>query len=198
MAKIGLSKPYFAKYSNASGKTTYSGGAAIGKAVDLSMELDGQDENVLYADNGPAESDNAFVGGNLTLTTDDLLPAPMVGILGVKEEAITGVDGVTTSDAKWLVFDDDQEAPYVGFGGIIKKKINGVIKWVVLIYPKIQFENTGDAAVTQGESIEWQTQELSAVLMRDDTEKHEWRRLSSPLDSEEEAEALLKNFLNIS
>lgn len=197
MAKIGLSKPYFALYSNTGGTTTYSGGANIGKAVQLDMTLDGAEDNVLYADNGPAESDNAFGGGTLTLTTDDLLPAPMVGILGVKQQTITGVDGVTTEDASWLIFDDEQETPYVGFGAIIKKKINNVVKWQALVYPKIQFQNFGDAAVTQGESIEWQTRELTANLMRDDTANHEWRRLSSPLDTEAEAEALIKNYLNI-
>ena len=60
MAKIGLSKPYFAKYSNTGGVTTYSEGAVIGKAVELSMELEGQDDNVLYADNGPAEDHPAI------------------------------------------------------------------------------------------------------------------------------------------
>lgn len=197
MAKIGLSKPYFAKYSNTGGVTTYSEGAVIGKAVELSMELEGQDNNVLYADNGPAESDNEFGGGSITLKTDDLMPEPMMGILGVKEVPITDNDAVKTEGASWLVFDDDQSAPYVGFGAIVKRKINNKVKYSALIYPKIQFQNTGDAAVTQGESIEWQTPELTATLMRDDTEKHEWRRLSSPLDTEAEAEALIKAFLNI-
>ena len=56
MAKIGLSKPYFAKYSNTGETVTYSGGALMGKAVELSIELEGADDNILYADNGPAES----------------------------------------------------------------------------------------------------------------------------------------------
>ena len=196
MAKIGLSKPYFAVYNNTGGTTIYSGGAAIGKAVELSMELEGQDDNVLYADNGPAESDNNFGGGNITLKTDDLLPEPMMGILGVKEVEIDN-DAVKTEGASWMVFDDDQSTPYVGLGAIVKRKINGRVKYSALVYPKIQFQNTGDAAVTQGKTIEWQTPELKAVLMRDDTEKHEWRRLSSPLDTEAEAEALIKAFLNI-
>lgn len=197
MAKIGLSKPYFAKYSNTAGTTTYSGGAAIGKAVELSMELEGQDDNILYADNGPAESDNEFGGGSITLKTDDLLPEPMIGILGIKDVPITGNDKITTTGAKWMVFDDEQETPYVGFGAIVKRKINGSVKWSALIYPKIQFQNTGDAATTQGKSIEWQTPELTAALLRDDTVYHEWRRLSSPLDTEAEAEALIRSFLNI-
>lgn len=197
MAKIGLSKPYFAKYSNTAGTTTYSGGAAIGKAVELSMTLEGQNDSILYADNGPAESDNEFGGGSITLKTDDLLPEPMIGILGIKEVPITGNDKITTTGAKWMVFDDEQETPYVGFGAIVKRKINGSVKWSALIYPKIQFQNTGDAATTQGKSIEWQTPELTASLLRDDTVYHEWRRLSSPLDTEAEAEALIRSFLNI-
>lgn len=35
MAKIGLSKPYFAKYSNTGSTVTYAEGALMGKAVEL-------------------------------------------------------------------------------------------------------------------------------------------------------------------
>ena len=89
MATIGLSKPYYAKYAANGSTVTYSGGAVIGKAVELSMELENADTNVLYADNGAAESASVFAGGTLTLTTDDLLPDPMMGILGVKPLRIT-------------------------------------------------------------------------------------------------------------
>lgn len=197
MANVGLSKPYYAKYSNSGSNVSYSDGALIGKAVSLDLSLDGGDANILYADNGAAESANSFGGGTLTLGTDDLLPAPMAAILGVAETTITGVDGVKTSGAKWLHFNDKQETPYVGFGAIAKKQINNATKWVAIIYPKIQFQNLGDALTTQGESIEWQTPEITATLMRDDTVDHEWRRMSTPLDSEAEAEALIKNFLSI-
>ena len=92
MAKIGLSKPYFAKYSNTGETVTYSGGALMGKAVELSIELEGADDNILYADNGPAESANTFAGGTWTLTTDDLLPDVMLRVLGIIEQAMTGSD----------------------------------------------------------------------------------------------------------
>ena len=196
MATLGLSKPYYAKYAANGSTVTYSGGAVIGKAVELSMELENADTNVLYADNGAAESASVFAGGTLTLTTDDLLPDPMMGILGVKKETITD-NTIKTEGASWLIFDDDQNTPYVGFGGVIKKQQNNVTKWVALVYPKIQFQNTGDAASTQGETIEWQTPELSATIMRDDTAKHAWRYISTPLDSEAEAEAAVKKLLNI-
>ena len=197
MATIGLSRPYYAIYNNNNGTVTYSNGAAIGKAVELSVELEGDSGNVLYADDGPAESANVFAGGTITLTTDDLLPDPMIGILGIQQSTISDVEAVTTEDAAWLLFNDQQSTPYVGFGAIFKKQQSNATKWVVVVYPKIQFQNPGDSAVTQGETIEWQTPELTANLMRDDTAAHEWKRVSTPLDTEAEALALLKDFLNI-
>ena len=89
MATIGLSKPYYALYQESGGTVTYSGGGLIGKATEMSLELEGADANILYADNGPAESDNQFAGGTLTISTDDLLPEPMLAILGLVEEEMT-------------------------------------------------------------------------------------------------------------
>ena len=157
MATIGLSKPYYAIYSNTGTTVEYSEGGLIGKATEMTLELEGAEANILYADNGPAESDNQFAGGTLTLSTDDLLPKPMLAILGLQKETISSVDGVTTEGAAWIKYNDQQEIPYVGFGGIIKAKQNGAIKWIAVVLPKIQFANPGISAVTQGETIEWQT-----------------------------------------
>lgn len=196
MAKIGLSKPYYAIYSSAGSTVSYSDGGLIGKATELTLELEGADANILYADNGPAESDNQFAGGTLTLSTDDLLPEPMMAILGLKQEAMD-LDGATTTSPQWIVYDDDQTIPYVGFGGIIKKQISNVTKWVAVVFKKVQFANPGIDAVTQGETIEWQTTELTANVMRDDTAKHAWQMQSTPMDTEADAEAAIKDALNI-
>ena len=135
MAKIGLSKPYYAIYSSTGSTVSYSDGGLIGKATELTLELEGADANILYADNGPAESDNQFAGGTLTLSTDDLLPEPMMAILGLKQEAMD-LDGATTTSPQWIVYDDDQTIPYVGFGGIIKKQISNVTKWVAVVFKR--------------------------------------------------------------
>lgn len=196
MAKIGLSKPYYAIYSNTGTTVTYSKGGVIGKYTEFSLELEDGDNNILYADNGPAESDNSFAGGTATVTTDDLIAEKMLAILGLKKEAITTPE-LSTKDAYWLVFDDDQDTPYIGLGGIIKKKINNATKYQAFILTKIQFTNPGLEAVTQGETIEWQTQELSATIMRSDEAKARWFMISSELDSEEDAEKIIKAHLNI-
>ena len=123
MAKIGLSKPYFAVYGNTGETVTYSNGALMGRAVELSIELEGADDNTLYADDGPAETANVFAGGTVTLTTDDLLPEVMLSVLGVAEEAITN-EKIQTKAPKWYVWDDRQETPYLGFGAIVKTQNN--------------------------------------------------------------------------
>lgn len=196
MANIGLSKPYFARYSNTGSTVTYSNGGLLGKFTELSIELEGGDANILYADNGPAESDQQFTGGTAKMSVDDMRPDAMVNALNVKKETISDPD-VKTEGASWLVFDDDQEIPYGGLGGVVKKKINGLVKWVGLVLPKIQIANPNLAFVTQGESIEWGVQELSATIMRSDAAKHQWQRLTTPLDTEEEAEKVVRAFLNI-
>lgn len=196
MAGIGLSKPYYAIYNANNGNPTYSDGGLIGKATELTLELEGADANVLYADNAAAESDNQFAGGTLTVSTDDLLPEPMMGILGIVQQAISA-DGITTSDPQWLVYNDSQNIPYVGFGGIIKAKQGGLTKWIAVVFTKVQFANPGISAVTQGETVEWQTKELTATVMRDDSATHTWQMQSTPLDSEADAEAAIKDILGI-
>ena len=194
MAKIGLSKPYYAIYNVEDGAVSYSDGGLLGKFTELSIELEGGDSNILYADDAPAESDKTFAGGTATVTTDDLLAAVMLPVLGLKSEAIT--DSVTT-DAAWMVFDDDQEIPYVGLGGVIKKKVNGKTKYVGFVLDKVQFANPGISAVTQGETIEWQTHTRAADIMRSDKEKHPWFRMTSELDTAAEAETAVKAYLSI-
>ena len=196
MAKIGLSKPYCAKYSNTGSTVTYSEGALIGKAVELSIELEEGDDNILYADNGPAESANTFSGGSLTLTTDDLLPDVMMKVLGVKEETITSKD-IKTETPKWYNWDDDQNSPYLGFGAIVKVQNNNVIGYQAVILPKIKLNNPSDTFTTQGETIEFGTPEISGTILRSDGEKHTWKKVSSVMNSEADAEAAIKQFLSI-
>lgn len=197
MAKIGLSKPYAAKYSNTGTTVTYSDGALVGKAVELSIELEDSEDNNLYADNGVAETANTFSGGSFTLTTDDLLPDVMMDILGIVEQAITD-EGITTDTPKWYVWNDKQNTPYLGFGAVVKIQNNNVVKWQAVVLPKVKFSNPSDTFTTQGETIEWGTPEISGTILRSDAVDNPWKMVSSPMDSEADAEAAIKQFLQIS
>lgn len=197
MALIGLSKPYIATYVNNNGTVTYSARTVLGKYTNLDLSLDSADENILYADNGPAESDSQFSGGTVTVTTDDLLAAAFKTALGLTESAIATTVATTTPTPKWLVFDDSQNAPYFALGGIIKKKVNGAYKWVCFVLEKIKFRNPDLSVATQGETIEWQTPELEASILRSDASGHPWFRMSTELDSEEDAVAILEDYMTV-
>lgn len=196
MATIGLSKPYYAKYSNADGTVTYSGGGLMGKAVEANIEIETSDDNNLYADNAIAETEKTFAGGTVTIKTDDLAQEASKAILGIKEEAISSIDGVTDESAMELIYDDDQMTPYLGIGFVIKKRVNKVTKWRAVILTKVMFSIPADAAITQGKTIEWQTPELEATIMRDDSEKHTWKR-EATFTTEAQADAYIKSKLSI-
>lgn len=196
MATIGLSKPYYAIYAEAGGVVSYSDGAVMGKATEANISIETTEDNNLYGDNGLAETDRRFANGTLTLSTTDLSQEVSKAILGLTEQAITGIDGVTDTSVKELVYDDTQVTPYLGVGFIIKKKVNGAYKWRGVVLPKIMFSVPEDAATTQGESIEWQTPELTGAIMRDDSATHVWKK-EATFTTEAQAEAYIKARLEI-
>lgn len=197
MATIGLSHPFYAKYANDGSIVTYSGGGSMGKFTELQVNLNDADTNILYGDNAPDETDNQFSGGTLDASTTELMPDVAKDVLGTKQEPVGTVAGMTTTGATWNVYDDDQAAPNLGFGGVIKKQVDGVIKWVAFVFNKIQFKTAIQSAVTQGETIDWQVPTISATIMRSDAPKHPWYRDSSLLDTEEDAILLVKQYLGI-
>lgn len=196
MATIGLSKPYYAKYSydEMTSTVTYSEGGLMGKLVEMSNEPETTEDSNLYADNGVAESERAFSGGSVSFTTDHFTQEVTKAILGVKEQPVT-VSGA--DEATELIFDDDQNAPYLGVGYIIKGKKNGEHVWRAVVLCKVMFSIPSESATTQGESIEWQTPELSATIMKSDAAGHPWRR-QADFKTEAAAEAYIKQILNIS
>lgn len=196
MAVIGLSKPYYGIY-NVSGTTvSYSDGAVMGKATEANIGINTTEDNNLYADNAIAETDRSFSGGSLALSTDDLSQEVSKAILGLTENTITGIEGVTDVSVKELVYDDTQTTPYLGVGFIVKKKVGGSYKWRAVVLCKVMFSVPADAATTQGESIEWQVPELNATIMRDDSATHMWKR-EATFTTEAQAEAYIMARLNI-
>lgn len=193
MAKIGLSKPRAALYDVDDGDVVYSGGMMLGKFVSASVTIDSNADNNLYADNTVAETDPAFNGGTITLNTDDLNSAIMASIFGLTSETIS--TSVTTSSASWMIWDDAQNIPFLGIGGVIKRVQNGLTRWQGFVFPKVKFDNPAMALETQGQTITWQTQELTAQIMRSDAAGHPWRMLTTELDTEEEADAAVELFL---
>ena len=153
-------------------------------------ELDGLQDLCAFADKLDGACIATIEGGTMTITTDDLDQAGSALLLGITPKSVT----IGGKEIEELVFDDDAIAPYLGFGCVIKKKRNNAIKWRAVVFTKVMFAIPSDAATTQGETIEWQTAELEATIMRDDSAKHVWKR-EATFDTESDAEAYIKSVL---
>lgn len=196
MAIIGVSKPYVAKYSNTDTTVSYTSGQILDKMTEIDISINSAEDNNFYADNSIAESDSSFSGGSVTVNTADLGPEATSLVLGITPVPIADISGVTDEDVNELIFDDDQRSPYLGFGCIIKKRVNNVDQWRAIILTKIMLAVPNDAATTQGETIEWQTPQLTGTIMRDDSAKHAWKR-EATFTTEAQAEAYIKARLSI-
>lgn len=196
MAIIGVSKPYAAVYSATAGVVTYSDGLIMGKLTEVNIEIESSEDNNLYADNTIAETDRQFTGGTLTIAPDDLSSDVSATILGITPTTLTEVPGITDSNAEELIYNNTQAIPYLGVGFIVKKMVGGAIKWRGIVLTKVMFSVPSDAAVTQGETIEWQVPELTATIMRDDTGTQTWKR-EATFTTEAQAEAYIKYVLGM-
>lgn len=198
MAIIGVSHFLYAKYANNNGTVSYSDGGTMAKAVSANVEIETSD-NKFYADNAVAESDESFTSGTLTVKPDDLTQEVSKVLLGLVELALTGTDaitGVTDEGAKELIYDNRQQSPFLGLGMVIKVMRSGAIKWRAVFLHKVKFAVPADAAETQGESISWQTPELTGTIYRDDTTYEAWKS-EAIFTTIDQAMAYLNTRLNI-
>lgn len=195
MPKVGLSRPYVARYhENGAGIVSYSGGVRAGRAVNYSFALNNTGtDNKFFCDNEAGESaSRVFSGGTLTWGVAELEQAISEMILGLRRQQIqVGEDTVEE-----LIYDETMESPYLGAGIIEKSIVRGQVKYRGLLFTKTQFNVPEDSATTQGETIEWQTDTITANVLRDDSTSHMWRR-TAVFDSEAKADAYLCHLLNI-
>lgn len=193
---IGLSRPLYAKYNNNGGQVEYTDGGVLGRAVNVNVTIETATDNDFYSDNSKEVGDSTFGGGSFTLTPNDLMQGVSKIILGVREQALTGIEGITDADATELIWDNSQESPYLGVGFIVKHRSAHGVSWRGIVLKKIQFNIPADAATTQGKTIEWQTPELTASIYRDDSTNEEWKT-EATFSTEAQAEAYIMAKLNI-
>lgn len=189
----GYSMPKVAVYSYASNTVTYTGLTALARGVSVSMDVETSDSSDFYADNVLAESAGGrFTGGTVTLTVDGLKDAARKLIQGLPTETSLTVG---TATVKVLEYDDRQAAPYVGIGFVVRYMENGVTSYVPVVLTKCVFDVDTIEAETQGETIDFQTAELTATIARDDTANHTWRRIGEAQTTEALAEAVIAAML---
>lgn len=176
----GLSIPVVGKYQNNNGTVTYSEPTIADHAVSYGISWTTSDNNPGYADNQIQENDKGtFQSGELTLGTADLPQKISAMILGikVKESVQFGPTGSQIT-ADIGIYDDDQSAPFLGFGIIEMHQIDDVDKFRAVFLNKVYFNLPEESAETKGKSIEWQTKEITGAIQRSDEvnadRKHPW------------------------
>lgn len=184
----GFSKPYVAKYNANAGVVTFTDGRVLARGVSVSLAPDASSDNNFYADNQLAESESGtFTSGTVTLTVDGLFTAAERFIQGLPE---SGADG-------WTNYGDNKNTPYIAIGYIARYQSDGVVTYVPTVIPKTKFGLLSQSANTQADTIDWQTQELTANIMRADDANHNWKMVGGDYMTEAEAELALQTKLGI-
>lgn len=198
MVTTGFSKPIVAKYSNSGQTVTYTNPQPLARGVSLSLDINTADDNNFYADNVLAETESAsFTSGSATITVDGLnndaatmiwgLPAPTE--LTVQEPSET---------VQMQGYGKAINPPFIGFGCVRRTMMNGVTEYWPLILPKIKFGLPSEEMATQEDQIDWQTQELTATVMRDDTAAANWKVISAEgMATEAEAVQAINAFFGV-
>ena len=188
----GYSKPIVAKYTYNGGTISYTNVTPLARGVEVDMEVEIGDATNFFADNTISESvAGQFNGATATLTVDGLKDAARDLIAGLVTSTVITV-GSDTVGAK--VYDDLQVIPYVGIGFIVRYMENGVTTYAPVILPKAQFSPESLKAATQGESVEFQTTELQATVMRADDANHSWKVVAADQTTEAKAEAVINAY----
>ena len=168
MAGIGMYGVFYAKATIQNGIVTgYSGGSKMmGKAFSATFDPNTPDDNPLFANNGEAENDSSGAsGGTLTMTLDRLTmdaAADLYGLQVVETSVTVNGEQVIGRGLKYTGM--EQSAP-VGTAFIRMLQEDGVRKHEVMLYRRATYSMPSENAQTMGESIEWQTPEISGSVM---------------------------------
>ena len=126
---------------------------------------------------------------------DGLLEEAEKLIFGLPEPEELTYD--TDKTAQVTTYGDSMKIPYMGLGFIVRYMSDGVESYSPVMLTKVRFQTPDAVGSNKKEQIDWQTQELTADLMRDDSASHAWKKVAADVSTEAEAEAILKAMLNI-
>lgn len=163
MAGIGLYGVYYSKCVITDGVLTgFSGVQQMGKAIAANFTPADANSNPLYANNGIAERDAAAgAGGELSVTLDRISRAAMADLFSLTEQ--TAAVGDVTGNG--FDFTGDELAAPVGVAFVRwAQENNDRAHYQAVIFSYVTFAPPTDDYATMGESVEWQTPELTGTV----------------------------------
>lgn len=155
MAKIGLTSFRYGILTEASdGTPSYGGAKTPGHAISCNVDVSNNDAK-LYGDDTLIESDTSFNNGTVTMGIDNDDITTMSDLLGHQ----TTTEGGNTV----MVRTNQDVAPYVGFGRVITKMVNGAYQYKVEFIYKCKFSEPSQSDTTKGDSVEFGTTEIQGT-----------------------------------
>ena len=146
MAKIGLNNFRYGKLTELeNGTFSYADAKSPGKAVSCNVSVT-NNSATLYADDELAENYTGYQNATVSITIDD-----------EDNETYADLLGHTINNDGEVIANSYDVAPYIGFGRIITKMKNGVIKYKVQFLYKAKFSEPSREENTKGESVEFGT-----------------------------------------
>lgn len=193
MVTTGFSRIHVALYTAADGVVTYSGCKELARAKSMSTEISATEDNNFYVNNQLGETEPAsFSNGTAKIVVDGLSAEEEALIMGIKESTVQ----VNNEAVPVVKFGKSMNPPYMGIGAVKRMQLKRVVSYRPIILTKARFAIPPEAAETQEGQINWQTQELTATLMRDDTAEANWKIIPKEnFDSEDKAVAFIKAVL---
>ena len=167
MAGIGLYGVYYSKATVTGGVVvSYTGAKEMGKAISATFTPTTIDKNPLYANNGIAETDpRAATGGELALTLDKLTLDAFAEIYGLNTKTASVAVGADTVVGTGFDFTGAEETATVGVAFIRwKQESQNRNIHEVILFSHATFAPLTDEAQTMGETVEWQTPNLTATI----------------------------------
>lgn len=181
MAKIGLKNFRYGILTEAAdGTPSYDGAHKPAKAISCQVSITNNDAK-LFADDGLAESDTTFSNGTITAGIDEDDDVTMATLLGH-----------TISQDGEMIRNSTDTAPYVGWGRVITKIVNGVYKYKVEFLYKVKFSEPSQDDNTKGESVSFSTPQLQGIVSM--LANGDWSK-SETFDTETAAVSYLESLL---
>lgn len=154
MAKIGVRKMFYAKYTS---DGVYTDGAQFGKISTFNFTPTASSVKD-YGDDVVAEVANELSGGTLAIEANQLTIEERAYLLG---HAYTEENG--------LIVKADDSAPYVGVGAMAVEMASGAKQFVAKWYNKLMFHEPNDENSTKQENVSFAHTSLEAdVLPQED------------------------------
>lgn len=150
MAKIGVRKMFYAKYTS---DGVYTDGAQFGKISTFNFTPTVSSVKD-YGDDVVAEVSNEISGGTLAIEANQLTLEERAFLLGH-----------TYTEEAGLTVKADDVAPYVGVGALSVELVSGAKQYVAKWYKKLMFKEPNDENATKQENVSFAHTSLEADVL---------------------------------